>query len=770
MYKTRENRRQDLLHFLNNEMPGIRERLSQGEPYDFLQSVEQLEEKRAAFISQYRRIPLGCESFFVVLRKWNSYTPSLPIESDQIKRINQYSIGGGYFLYVQGQENSLKSGYGLVIDPGYNFIHNFGLAGFCLDDIDGIFITHAHNDHTNDFESLLSLLYQRNDKYLNHRTSKKVDLFLNVGSFKKFSNYLDLANTDFKNYIGKVTVMSPGQSIRVPGRDDLDFEILTIYTKHHEIITADYSLGACFRVSGRNLLLTGDTGWDFDIADLNEAFLREHSVHTRVENATDAVDVLVAHIGTIKRSEFANEEITKKEYYKKHLGILGTISTIENWKPDLCIVSEFGEELNDIRGPLVAAIQSTAQKIHPSIKCLPGDIGLFVLLDSRKCMCYFSGEPVEWDQISYSDVEEGESQRTIKYYSEDRMPPHAPKDEILRTLPIRDGLGIYKKVFYESVKSGFHLGPATRNTLIRDVAAATFDLNPWDQEEKELYINGRLIALSCIIDNPNDILEVVASGRNLGLIADFLKYYMMNTQYKDVDIFTSFATFCGMRGFDEPDESKSAEDVIIYQKSGGLLHDIAVAFRTYDIEKASQILDSLRNVTVASVWSSLSHDERIDVLLANGGAVKDVVLSTNEATIGSYIKQYQKAISDMRTVVDGLIRQCSDEERCWQAATGISTAMMREELPHVTDLDKRIYLEEAIRKSAELDDLFESVQTLSNGYIAYLLSTGLAIQTTSNAESNLFRSLFNLIARNEPKDIEERNKWEEILARLSHPL
>ena len=203
--------KEGLLSFLKEETKRIAEDLSKTHPYDFLEAVEQLEAERAAFISQSRRLPIDCETFFVVLRKWNSYTPSLPIGSSKMGSMNQYSIGGGYFLYVQGKENRLSPGYGLVIDPGYNFIHNFGQAGFCLDDIDGIFITHAHNDHTNDFESLLSLLFQRNGKYIKRRKPKKVDLFLNVGSFKKFSNYLDLANNkNNRNYIGKVTVMSPG--------------------------------------------------------------------------------------------------------------------------------------------------------------------------------------------------------------------------------------------------------------------------------------------------------------------------------------------------------------------------------------------------------------------------------------------------------------------------------------------------------------------------------------------------------------------------------
>ncbi len=164
-----DKKREPLQEFLTSEVDRIAQNLSLNNPFDFLENVEILEKQRIDFISKYRRIPLGCESFLVVLRKWNSYTPSLPGQTG-LKDISVHSVGGGYFLYIQAPENYLETGYGMVIDPGYNFIHNFGAAGFCLDDIDGILITHAHNDHTNDFESLLTLLYQRNDKCLGKKS------------------------------------------------------------------------------------------------------------------------------------------------------------------------------------------------------------------------------------------------------------------------------------------------------------------------------------------------------------------------------------------------------------------------------------------------------------------------------------------------------------------------------------------------------------------------------------------------------------------------
>ena len=98
---------------------------------------------------------------FVALRRWNSYTPEL-----------SFSKGGGYFVFVpvksKANESSDAPGgtfretrLGVVIDPGFDFIHNFFSQGFTLDDIDVVLITHADPDHINDFGGLADLLRER---------------------------------------------------------------------------------------------------------------------------------------------------------------------------------------------------------------------------------------------------------------------------------------------------------------------------------------------------------------------------------------------------------------------------------------------------------------------------------------------------------------------------------------------------------------------------------------------------------------------------------
>ena len=90
--------------------------------------------------------------YLEVLRRWNSYTPIIA---------NDYHIskGGGYFIRA--------GGCGIVIDPGFNFIDNFKGAGHKFYEIDVVIISHAHNDHTADLESILTLLYEYNNNIKN---------------------------------------------------------------------------------------------------------------------------------------------------------------------------------------------------------------------------------------------------------------------------------------------------------------------------------------------------------------------------------------------------------------------------------------------------------------------------------------------------------------------------------------------------------------------------------------------------------------------------
>lgn len=113
------------------------------------------QEKFLDFIAPKLSETVSHDIIFEVLRRWNSYTP---IIAD-----NYYtSRGGGYFIKIKGK--------GIVVDPGFNFIDNFREAGHKFNEIDAVLITHAHNDHTADIESILTLLYRYNKEFRGEKT------------------------------------------------------------------------------------------------------------------------------------------------------------------------------------------------------------------------------------------------------------------------------------------------------------------------------------------------------------------------------------------------------------------------------------------------------------------------------------------------------------------------------------------------------------------------------------------------------------------------
>jgi len=280
-----------------------------------------------------------------VLRRWNSFTPIMTLDTQESK-------GGGYFLYMGGK--------GIVIDPGFDFVRNFFQEKFKLSDIDHIFITHAHVDHMADLEALFALLQKANDNKEDDEI-KTVDLFLNIGSMKKLSSWLNLE----EKYIGRIHVLEEGQVIRIG-----DVSVTATQAKHREVIDEKYSLGFVFEVPGYKVGFTGDTGWEID-GSIAQPF--------------KGCQVLVAHLGSILQKEIEPDKEVEDRLYKNHLGILGMSGMIGDVKPDLCVISEFGEEIGRHRGKLADGLEKAL-----GTKCLAADVGTEIQLSNPpkvRCAC-----------------------------------------------------------------------------------------------------------------------------------------------------------------------------------------------------------------------------------------------------------------------------------------------------------------------------------------------------------------------------------------------
>lgn len=362
----------------------------------------------------------------LVLRRWNSYTP---IIADK-KAGKETSKGGGYFFRILD--------YGIVIDPGFNFLENFIAAGYKFHHIDYILITHAHNDHTTDLESILTLLYKYNEEikgdydtheegtimhdifteisrksnsdtheddtivqnifttisrqelnvkyedkkhieelakkeFENSFRRKRICIYMSGSTFKKYASMLNL----YENADYDVVLIKADDEIKIQSHDKRlrenpsDLEITAIKAKHNDLLSDRDSLGLFIRYKNFVLVYTGDTGYSLEI----------ESQYSKIHEKNSECDiVLLAHLGGFEECEKsfdASKSVADnlKFFYKNHLGRLGLSRLVEVLKPNICIISEFGEEFRNQRIKLTKIFQEVYEK---STFFIPADIGLCI--------------------------------------------------------------------------------------------------------------------------------------------------------------------------------------------------------------------------------------------------------------------------------------------------------------------------------------------------------------------------------------------------------
>ena len=332
--------------------------------------LKEKKEKLESFIMEGKSPVYTPKNQLIVLRKWNSYTPILPPSREEY--LNK---GGGYFLRINDT--------GIVVDPGYNFIESYLNAGFKLDDIDHIFISHAHNDHSVELEGIFSLLFKRNKTSDN---PKKIKLYMNLGTFKKYCGYFDLSAPRADSYIDDIILLNKHQMINV----NETIQVFTTQTKHHEMITKKYALGFTFVINNdgndtkKTVKFTCDTGWCSEQEKSNKEIGESFNI--------DKIDILIAHIGSIKESELSYntdkslEENEKEEkLYEYHLGLVGCAAAIHFWQPEISLISEFGEELDAIR-------KTVSEYLGKTLKAnvLPTDLNFRIDIDTLDVMCFKS--------------------------------------------------------------------------------------------------------------------------------------------------------------------------------------------------------------------------------------------------------------------------------------------------------------------------------------------------------------------------------------------
>jgi ribonuclease BN (tRNA processing enzyme) len=376
------------------------------------------------------------KGILTVLRRWNSFTPTLASSVNPSK-------GGGYFFYFWHKEKPI----GIVVDPGYDFLENFFSQGFRIGDIDAIIVSHAHPDHTDNFPSILSLYHELNDrlgKYYrdqlkkqrgdqpNKRDSNKkhLRLILSQGVFDQYNKLMQPSKESLEDIFVVQAKRSKDKGILCFEHEfdnDLTLNIEAFATSHKDLSSQSESLGFIFKIKNggenRQIGYTSDARWSLDFS---KKFYECQIVCAHLGSIVDIFKeegfcILCSHCEEDKKCRECFE--CKKEGYKKghpnkdkilmqarkqsHLYLSGLAMFFDdllrnNNEMELALISEFGEELKGgIRMDLYNKFNDWFKiRSEGKARCIPGDIGVEIDLMNSDIFCSCCEKYKHRDKIS----------------------------------------------------------------------------------------------------------------------------------------------------------------------------------------------------------------------------------------------------------------------------------------------------------------------------------------------------------------------------------
>lgn len=184
----------------------------------------------------------GAKIEFISMRRYSSAFPLLPRPSAF------RSLGGGYFVRLRraptdgvdsgrvgtaANESNVAQGkvasktehdcFGIVVDPGFDFVENLYRTGYSIADIDMIVVTHDHVDHLGAFDQLRSLLFERGklgedentDKHGEDENTDKHDT-----EPKPVAIHLLLGKSVYQRYVGVIAREEKEEKERKKRRDE----------------------------------------------------------------------------------------------------------------------------------------------------------------------------------------------------------------------------------------------------------------------------------------------------------------------------------------------------------------------------------------------------------------------------------------------------------------------------------------------------------------------------------------------------------------------
>ncbi|MBB5036415.1 tetratricopeptide repeat protein [Prosthecobacter dejongeii] len=266
--------------------------------------------------------------------------------------------GGGYFLKWRG--------YGIVIDPGFDFLRNFHDAGYHGREIAAVVVSHNHPDHNSDLKHIDDLRYE---------LYKRLASTKGPGSKPYVLLWDEDTSTATKFGFDKPQHQHPpivmGSGFPQPfhlGKHPAKIPVRITPFKVNHGTDVQHALGMMVELldnKGKTVLRIGYTADTAYFADLQQHLSK--------------CDVLIAHI-----SQPTIEELRDPSKLKDvHLGYRGTARLLKECQPNLALIGEFWAGFTDLRIPLVKGLRQLS-----GVKdVLPAGLAMHLRLPSLDIEC-----------------------------------------------------------------------------------------------------------------------------------------------------------------------------------------------------------------------------------------------------------------------------------------------------------------------------------------------------------------------------------------------
>jgi hypothetical protein len=240
------------------------------------------------------------------LRRYSSFFPFIPRPS--AFRV----LGGGYFARIEESTSEDGRIFGVVIDPGPDFISNLYRCGYCLDDVHMVVVTHDHADHIAALDALLALLGYRQMYGVDTFTDHKLAIIGNASVHRRYSFY----NKSTRDKVSvwsfeeweRATITEPGW---VRGAKRLrevntcaSLRLERVETVEHRDAGGNVAQGFLLKTtsdgSGATILFTSDTG---KAPSLSSTPAETQPDVKTLKTALAEADVVIAHVSSVPLSE-----------------------------------------------------------------------------------------------------------------------------------------------------------------------------------------------------------------------------------------------------------------------------------------------------------------------------------------------------------------------------------------------------------------------------------------------------------------------------------